>query len=96
MKGNRGKTSLKSKHRASNPMGDFDRLPRELRAWVTQADLPWRAKSVLKSYQRADSVSGDGKKALEELDRLQDRLVSKDAKSVWGEAHPHANDRVDA
>jgi len=96
MSGNRGKTSLKCKRRAANPMSDYDRLPAELRIWVAQADLPWRPKSVLRSYQRAFAEMGDAKKALEELDRLQHRLVSKDAKNVWGEAHPHANDRVDA
>ena len=77
-------------------MSDFDDLPRELRVWVATADLPWRPKSVLKSYKRAVSEQGDQKKALEELDRLQARLVSRDARKIWGEGHPRANEQSGA
>jgi hypothetical protein len=90
MPGNRGKTSLKCRRRNENPMREFDRLPKELRIWLAAADLPWRAKSVRRSYDRALSQTGDRKKALEELDRLQQRLVAKDAQKVWGPDHPDA------
>lgn len=71
-------------------MYDYDRLPAELRAWIATADLPWRPKSVRKSFDRALSKTGNRKQALEELDRLQKRLLEKDIAKVWGATHPHA------
>ena len=76
-------------------MSDFDRLPRELRTWIATADLPWRPKSVQRSFDRAFSRTGDLMKALEELDRLQRRLASKDARTIWGENHPQAYEQID-
>lgn len=87
---NLGKTSLKRKPRADDPMREFDRLPQELRAWVAAADLPWRPRSVRRSFERALEETGNVDRALEELDRLQDRLIAKDAVKVWGEVHPRA------
>lgn len=71
-------------------MRDFDRLPEELRAWVIRADLPWRPKSVRRSFERALARTGDVAQALAELDHLQDRLVTKDARRIWGPDHPKA------
>ena len=88
--GNRGTTSLKCRRRNENPMREFDRLPAELRAWIAAADLPWRPRSVRRSYDRALSRTGDREKALEELDCLQNRLVAKDAQRIWGPEHPNA------
>ncbi|MEM9551449.1 MAG: DUF6525 family protein [Pseudomonadota bacterium] len=90
MAGNRGKTSLKRKWRNEDPMREFDRLPKELRVWIASADLPWRPRSVRQSFYRALSRTGDKDRALEELDRLQERLVAKDAGVVWGQDHPNA------
>lgn len=87
---NLGQTSLKRKPRARDPMREFDGLPRELRAWVAAAELPWRPGSVRKSYERALAETGNVDRALAELDRLQERLIAKDAKKVWGEVHPRA------
>lgn len=91
MAGNRGNTSLKCKPRQEDPMREFDRLPHELRVWIAAADLPWRPKSVRKSYDRALSQTGDREKALAELTSLQNRLVAKDAQKVWGHNHPNAS-----
>lgn len=88
MSGNRGHTSLKCRPRKGNPMRDFDRLPAPLRAWVARADLPWRAQSVRRAYDRAVARTGCADQALRELDALQARLVAKDARKVWGEAYP--------
>jgi len=90
-RGNRGRTSLKLKRRNADPMEDFDRLPPELRAWLAEAVLPWRPRSVRRAFERAVARTRDRSRALEELDRLQDRLVAKDARTVWGDAHPHAS-----
>ncbi|MCH2078517.1 MAG: DUF6525 family protein [Rhodobacteraceae bacterium] len=71
-------------------MRDFDRLPADLRHWVAGAMLPWRAATVQTAYEKAMARTGDSKRALEELDALQARLVAKDAGRIWGEAYPAA------
>lgn len=88
MRGNRGQTSLKRKRRTEDPMRDFDRLPPELRAWLAEAVLPWRPRSVRRAFERAVARTRDRARALAELDRLQDRLVARDAPRVWGRDHP--------
>lgn len=91
MPGNRGKTSLRCKGRRESSMRDFDRLPKELRVWIADADLPWRPKSVRRSFDRALSQTGDLERALDVLDQLQQRLVAKDSEKVWGRDHPEAS-----
>ncbi len=91
MRGNRGQTSLKLKRRTEDPMRDFDRLPAELRAWLAAAVLPWRPRSVRRAFERAVAQTRDRAHALEELDRIQDRLVAKDAREVWGREHPYTS-----
>ena len=88
MSGNRGATSLKSKRRSTNPMRDYDSLPKELREWTAQAMLPWRARSVHSAYRKALARTGDPVAALAELDRLQREKVARDTRAVWGDAHP--------
>jgi hypothetical protein len=89
MRGNRGQTSLKLKRRNEDPMREFDRLPPELRAWLASAVLPWRPRSVRRAFDRAVARTRDRSRALEELDRLQDKLVAKDAREVWGQEYPY-------
>src|SRR6056297_4150433 len=91
MRGNRGQTSLRLKRRNADPMRDFDRLPPELRAWLASAVLPWRPRSVRRAFDRAVARTRDCSRALEELDRLQDKLLAKDAREVWGQKHPHVS-----
>ena len=91
MRGNRGQTSLKLKRRTEDPMREFDRLPAELRAWLAGAVLPWRRRSVRRAFDRAVARTKDRARALAELDRLQDQLVAKDAREVWGHAYPCAS-----
>ena len=90
MSPNRGKTSLKRKRRRGDPMQEYDRLPAELRTWVAAASLPWRPRSVLRTYRRALARTQDAATALQELDRVQDRLIAKDARKIWGREHPSA------
>lgn len=71
---NLGSTNLKRKRRNENPILDYDRLPKELRKWIANAELPWRPKSVLKAYERAYSRTGNSKKAMNELTRIQNHL----------------------
>jgi hypothetical protein len=83
-------TSLRLKRRTEDPMREFDRLPAELRAWLADAVLPWRPRSVRSAFDKAVARTQNTTRALEELDRLQKRLVAKDAQTVWGPDHPHA------
>ncbi|MEM9350873.1 MAG: DUF6525 family protein [Pseudomonadota bacterium] len=87
---NRGKTSLRRRRHTADPMRDYDRLPTELRRWLATAALPWSAVSARKAWDRAMERTLDPDAALSELDRLQDRLIAKDAPTVWGGAHPVA------
>ena len=89
MNNNLGSTSLKRKKRNENPLLDYDRLPKELRAWVANAELPWRPKSVLKAYKHAYLKTGNRDKAINELNYIQNRLVAKDAIVIWGRNHPY-------
>ena len=88
MSRNLGATTLKRRRRPSNTMSEFDRLPAELRGWVATAILPWRPQSVRRAYDKALKRTQDTSKALEELDRLQKRRITQDARRLWGEDHP--------
>ncbi|MDJ0824188.1 MAG: DUF6525 family protein [Rhodobacter sp.] len=92
---NLGTTRLKRKRRSENPMHEFDRLPPELRGWLAAAILPWRPRSVRRAYDRAFQRTQDTTKALEELDRVQERLIAKDARKIWGNGHPKADASLD-
>ncbi len=91
MRGNRGQTGLRLKRRNEDPMREYDRLPAELRAWLAAAVLPWRPQSVRRAFERAVARTRDRARALEELDRLQDKLVAKDARQVWGQEYPYVS-----
>ena len=88
MRNNRGTTTLKRKRRQGNAMRDYDSLPAELRVWLASAVLPWRPRSVRRTFDRVIARSQDTSRALQELDRLQDRLVAKDVRKMWGPHYP--------
>lgn len=92
---NRGTTSLRLKRRREDPMREFDRLPSVLRAWLASAALPWRPRSVQRAFDKAVARTRDEAIALRELDRLQERLIAKDASRVWGSAYPRPLDQVE-
>lgn len=87
---NRGCTTLKRRLRAEDRMSEYDRLAPELRQWLSAAILPWRPKSVRRAFAKAYDRTGSADDALRELDRLQLRLIAKDARAVWGDEHPDA------
>ncbi|MEM8787105.1 MAG: DUF6525 family protein [Pseudomonadota bacterium] len=76
-------------------MRDYDRLPPELRAWLASALLPWRPRSALHMFDRVRARTQDTAHAIQEMDRIQNRLVGRDACQVWGESHPEARDPHD-
>ncbi|SNS91219.1 hypothetical protein SAMN05421757_104326 [Tropicimonas sediminicola] len=71
-------------------MRDYDRLSPEVRAWLASALLPWRPKSAQRAFERALSRTKDKAQAIDELDRMQETLIARDARKVWGENHPSA------
>ena len=80
--------------RRASPMAQHDRLPPELRAWLTQAALPWSAHSALKLWQRKlRAVGGDASRAQDALSRVEAALIARDAVKVWGKGHPAAQSR---
>lgn len=76
-------TSLPRKGRCRNPMQEYDQLPVELREWVRGAALLWRPKSVQRSFDKALAKTGNPIQALAELDRIEAKLLAKDAGKVW-------------
>ncbi|AXT21434.1 hypothetical protein D1822_00680 [Phaeobacter inhibens] len=90
MTGNCGQTSLKRKPRRGNPMQDYDCLPPDLRRWISSAVLPWSAKSVHRTFNKALARTGDRTHAFGELNRIQRKLTAKDAQKIWGSSHPDA------
>ena len=91
MRNRNSRTSLRRRNRLADPMQEFDGLPAELRNWLTTATLPWAPKSALKAYRKAVSKTGSGKEAVDELNRIQSRLLKKDCRKVWGEHHPNSH-----
>ena len=79
-KKNLGETRLSKHRRASDPMKEFDRMPKLLREWLNGALLPWAPKSVYRAYKKALKKNGDTKVALQHLDNLQQKRLSADQK----------------
>ena len=75
---NLGQTKLRKKRSQSDPMRDFDRLPKLLRDWLNSAALPWRPKSVYRAYNKALRQTGNSKLALEKLEKLQQQKLTVD------------------
>lgn len=85
---NLGHTSLRRRRRETRSMTEFDRLPAELRLWLATAVLPWSPRSARQAYARAVGRTRNKAEALEELDRVQRRLIQRDARRIWGSEHP--------
>lgn len=75
---NLGETKLRKRRSRSDPMRDFDRLPKLLRDWLNGAALPWRPKSVHRAYNKALRQTGNSKLALKKLEKLQQQKLSVD------------------
>ena len=78
MRNNLGKTKIRTRCRSTSGLQEFDCLPQCLRAWIRDAALPWRPRSVKRAYNRVLSKTGDPQRALAELDRLQEYQLAKD------------------
>lgn len=90
MASNRGTTTLKCRSRTGDPMRAYDKMPAPLRQWVAGAKLRWRPRSVVVAYEKALDRTGNPTAALDELDRIQEAMVARDAGKIWGTDHPAA------
>nr|WP_244462785.1 DUF6525 family protein [Phaeobacter gallaeciensis] len=71
-------------------MQDYDCLPRDLRRWISSAVLPWSARSVHRTFNKALARTGNRALAFSELNLIQRKLMVKDAQKIWGSSHPDA------
>jgi len=79
------------RRRRAGGMAAFDRLPAELRAWLHGAALPWSVATARRQWARAlTAARGDRAAARAMLDRIEARLLARDAARVWGRDHPAA------
>ncbi len=82
------RTSLRGRSR-SRPMERYDRLPPELRLWLSRALLPWSPTSAARLWARLwRETGGDLAQVLGRLDLAEQRLLSRDAPGIWGQGYP--------
>lgn len=85
------RSTLRRRRSNTSPMAAYDRLPPELRSWVSQAALPWSAQSVLRLWRKTlTACDGDTAEAKRHLSRIEHRHIGQDARRIWGDAHPAA------
>jgi hypothetical protein len=76
--GNLGHTPLKRRRRSGDPMQVFDRLPPDLRRWMTQAALPWSPASCLALWRKALAEHGSAEAAIQRLQRAEAALLARE------------------
>lgn len=64
--------------RACDPMRDYDRLPQELRRWLSQAVLPWSPQSAKRIWMK----EGGGAAALARLDAVESATLQKEGRRI--------------
>jgi hypothetical protein len=78
--------SPEARWRGGDPMMRFDRLPGPLRRWLAGAALPWSAASALRIWNAAACPAT----ALTRLQAVERATLRRQARRVWGSAHPAA------
>lgn len=84
----RNLASPRARWRATDPMAAHDRLPPPLRAWATQAALPWSAASLRRLWDRALAETGCPRAALARLTAAERSALAREARQVWGATYP--------
>ncbi|EKE73512.1 MULTISPECIES: DUF6525 family protein [Roseobacteraceae] len=75
---NRGTTGLKPKRRSEDPMRAYDTLPAPVRAWLSEAALPWSPASCRKILRRAQARGEGVAQILARLDRAEQKTLARD------------------
>lgn len=89
---NRGSTGLKPKRRSEDPMRAYDTLPAPVRAWLSEAALPWSPASCRKILRRAQARGEGVAQILARLDLAEQKTLARD--SAFPFAPPKATARV--
>ncbi len=77
------RTGLAHRRRQADPMMEYDRLPPAARRWLSQAVLPWSARSVRRLWRKALQESGgDERVALERLTRAETACLAREGGAV--------------
>ncbi len=67
-----------SRRRYEDPMAAYDRLPRELRAWLAEAVLPWSPRSARRAWEKALArAGGNTVRASEVLSEIEARQLGR-------------------
>lgn len=70
-------------------MQAYNRLPPRLRAWLSEAVLPWSPQSARRAWRKAlRDTGGDEGAACARLSRIEADMLRRDAPRVWAEGHP--------
>ncbi len=94
-RGNLGSAGLPLRRRAADPMADYDRLPPDLRLWLSAAALPWSPRSAARAFARALARrAGDRAAALADLDALQAQRLAQGAGLRAGQVAGQFTDRA--
>ena len=76
---NRGATRLALRRRRADPMQEYDRLPRALRLWLSNAHRPWSPRSCRAIWQATLAQGGDTQDALDRLDQIEAATMARDS-----------------
>ena len=78
MKRNLGDNRLPKRRRSGNPMQTYDGLPREVRAWVAEAKIPWSPAACRKIWLTEMKRGASIEAVLEKLDQAEDRTLARE------------------
>ena len=84
-----------SRRRRSNPMQAYDALPRPLRAWMAQAELPWSPTSCGRIWAKARAMGASPDDILARLTRAEQMTLSRDRLSLSAMSCAPLTDRQD-
>ncbi|SLN66233.1 hypothetical protein ROA7450_03513 [Roseovarius albus] len=79
MNRNLGATRLKRRRRAGDPMQAYDRLPPELRSWLSTAARPWSPRSCAKIWDKAQRDGLTPVQIVERLAQSETRALTRDS-----------------
>ena len=74
---NLGRTPIKRRRGAGDPMREFDQLPEPLRAWLRQASLPWSPRSCRRLWSQYRKAGLSTEETLGRLSAAESRLLTK-------------------
>lgn len=84
MSGNLGQNQLRKRRSPKDPMQVYDRLPREVRQWLAEAQMPWSPEACKRICLRAKRRGETMDDVLARLDRAERQTLAREqADRVW-------------